>query len=169
MEVSNNLKKQIIIEIFVLLLMASVAVYAYFALGKNNNSTVVNENGIVLVLDDSKVTNLKKLSDGKGLEGDYVRYTITNNNSDMRDLKLIIIPSIKDEKVLENIRVGVNDIYINDLGKLEKVEDGYLLDSFNLSPGVTRNYLFKYWYKLNTDDINYKDDIKFEYKVILDS
>ena len=81
MEVSNNLKKQIIVEIIVLLLMASVAIYAYVAINKNSNSHVVNDNGLVLVLDDSNFTKLDKLSDGEGLEGDYVRYTVTNNNT----------------------------------------------------------------------------------------
>jgi len=168
MEVSNNLKKQIIAEIIVLLLMAGVAIYAYIAIGKTNNSSVVNENGLVLVLDDSSVTELKKLSDGEGLEGDFVRYTITNNNTNMKNLKLVIIPSIDDEAVLSNLRVGVNDLYISDITELEKVKEGYVLDEFDLSPGITRNYLLKYWYKLDTDDNNFNKDIKFEYMVLIE-
>ena len=143
MEVSNNLKKQIIVEIIVLLLMAGVAIYAYVAINKNSSSSVVNDNGLVLVLDDSNFTELEKFSDGEGLEGDYVRYTVTNNNTVMKNLKLVVIPSIDDVKVLNNIRVGINDLYINDLTELEKIGDGYVVDEFDLSPGITRNYLFK--------------------------
>ena len=96
MEVSNNLKKQIIVEIIVLLLMAGVAIYAYVAINKNSSSSVVNDNGLVLVLDDSNFTELEKFSDGEGLERDYVRYTVTNNNTVMKNLKLVVIPSIDD-------------------------------------------------------------------------
>ena len=168
MEVSNNLKKQIIVEIIVLLLMAGVAIYAYVAINKNSSSSVVNDNGLVLVLDDSNFTELEKFSDGEGLERDYVRYTVTNNNTVMKNLKLVVIPSLDDVKVLNNIRVGINDIYINDLTELEKIGDGYVVDEFDLSPGITRNYLFKYWYKLETKDNYYNKDIKFEYKVLIE-
>lgn len=168
MEVSNNLKKQIIAEIIVLLLMAGVAIYAYVAIGKSNNSSVVNENGLVLVLDDSNITELDISSDGEGLEGEYVRYTITNNNTIMKNLKLVVIPSIDDMKVLNNIRVGVNDLYINNLTDLEKIGDGYVLDEFDLSPGITRNYLLKYWYKLDTKKNYFNKDVKFEYRVIIE-
>ena len=168
MEVSNNLKKQIIVEIIVLLLMAGVAIYAYVAINKNSSSSVVNDNGLVLVLDDSNFTELEKFSDGEGLEGDYVRYTVTNNNTVMKNLKLVDSPRIDDVKVLDNIRVGINDLYINDLIELEKIGDGYVVDEFDLSPGITRNYLFKYWYKLETKDNYYNKDIKFEYKILIE-
>ena len=168
MEVSNNLKKQIIVEIIVLLLMASVAIYAYVAINKNSNSHVVNDNGLVLVLDDSNFTKLDKLSDGEGLEGDYVRYTVTNNNTVMKNIKLVVIPSIKEVAILNNIRMSVNDLYINDLTELEKLGDGYVVDEFDLSPGITRNYLFKYWYKLDTKEDYFKRDVKFEYKIVIE-
>lgn len=168
MEVSNNLKKQIIVEIIVLLLMAGVAIYAYVAINENSSSSVVNDNGLVLVLDDSNFTELEKLSDGEGLEGDYVRYTVTNNNTVMKNIKLVVFPSIDDVKVLNNIRIGVNDLYINNLTDLEKIGDGYVVDEFDLSPGITRNYLFKYWYKLDTKKNYYNKDIKFEYKIVIE-
>ena len=168
MEVSSNLKKQIIIEIVVLLLMASVAIYAYVAIDKNSNTSVINENGFVLVLDDSKFSKLLRKSDGEGLESDYVRYTITNNNSIVKNVKLIIEPSLDNDDVLSNIRIGVNDLYVNDFNQLEKTEDGYVVDTFDLLPGITRNYLFKYWYKLDTSDKLYEDDIHFSYDIKID-
>lgn len=168
MEVSSNLKRQIIIEIVVLLLMAAVVIYAYVALGKNSNTSVINENGFVLVLDDSKFSKLLKKSDGEGLQSDYVRYTITNNNSIVKNVKLIIEPSLDNEKVLSNIRIGVNDLYVNDFNQLEKIDEGYVVDTFDLLPGITRNYLFKYWYKLDTDDKLYEDDIRFSYDIKLE-
>lgn len=168
MEVSNNLKKQIIVEIIVLLLMASVAIYAYVAINKNSSSHVVNDNGLVLVLDDSNFTKLDMLSDGEGLEGDYVRYTVTNNNTVMKNIKLVVIPSIKEVAILNNIRMSVNDLYVNDLTEMEKLGNGYLVDEFDLSPGITRNYLFKYWYKLDTKDEYFKRDVKFEYKIVIE-
>lgn len=168
MEVSNNLKKQIIVEIIVLLLMASVAIYAYVAINKNSSSTVVNDSGLVLVLDDSNFTKLDMLSDGEGLEGDYVRYTVTNNNTVMKNIKLVVIPSIKEVAILNNIRMSVNDLYVNDLTEMEKLGDGYVVDEFDLSPGITRNYLFKYWYKLDTKEDYFKRDVKFEYKIVIE-
>lgn len=167
MEVSSNLKKQIIIEIVVLLLMASVAIYAYVAIGKNNTTSVVNENGFVLVLDDSNFSKLLRKSDGEGLQSDYVRYTITNNNSVVKNVKLIIEPSLDNEEILSNVRVSVNDLYVNDFNELQKDKDGYIVDTFDLLPGITRNYLFKYWYKLDTEDKLYEDDIKFNYSIKL--
>lgn len=168
MEVSNNLKKQIIIEIIVLLLMAGVAIYAYVAIGKSGAANVVNQDGLVLVLDDSNFCKLERLSDGKGMEQDFVRYTITNNNNVLKNVKLVVIPSIKDEKILSNIRIGINDLYKVDLTKGEKLDDGYVIDEFTLNPGITRNYLLKYWYKLDSNIKNIDSDVTFEYKVILE-
>ena len=74
MEVSSNLKREIVIEICVLILMAAVIIYAYFAIGNNNNSNVINQDGFVLVLEKNKKNNLDILSDGEGLESDYVKY-----------------------------------------------------------------------------------------------
>lgn len=168
MEVSNNLKKQIIIEIIVLLLMAGVAIYAYIAIGKSGATNVINQDGLVLVLDDSNFSKLERLSDGKGMEQDFVRYTITNNNNVLKNVKLVVIPSIKDEEILSNIRVGINDLYKVDLTKGEKLDDGYVIDEFTLNPGITRNYLLKFWYKLDSNIKNIDNDVTFEYKVILE-
>ena len=168
MEVSNNLKKEIIIEILVLLLMAAVIIYAYFAIGRNNNSNVINSDGFVLVLDRKDKTNLSKLSDGEGLESDYVRYTITNNNSVAKKVKLVIVPETDNNKVLDNVRVGINDLMVNDLTELEKIDKGYVVDEFEISPGYTKNYLFKYWLSLDTDDKLTREEVEFNYEILIE-
>ena len=168
MEVSSNLKKEIVIEICVLILMAAVIIYAYFAIGNNNNSNVINQDGFVLVLDKNKKNNLDILSDGEGLESDYVRYTITNNNSMVKKVKLVIIPDVDNKKVLDNVRIGINDLMVNDLVELEKTDKGYVVDEFEISPGFTRNYLFKYWLSLDSDKDFSKEEIEFSYEIILE-
>lgn len=168
MEVSSNLKKEIIIEILVLLLMAGVVIYAYFAIDSKNSSNVINNNGFVLVVDKNKNTALEKLSDGQGLEGDYIRYTITNNNSVVKKVKLVIQPSIKDTKYLDHVRIGINDLMVNNLTELEKVDKGYIVDEFEISPGFTRNYLFKYWLNLDTDDKLVKENVQFNYEILIE-
>lgn len=168
MEVSNNLKKEIIIEILVLLLMAGVIIYAYFAISNNNKSNVINENGFVLVLDKNKNNNLAILSDGEGLESDYVRYTITNNNSKAKKVKLVIVPDVHNKNILDKVRIGINDLMVNNLVELEKVDQGYIVDEFEISPGFTRNYLFKYWLSLDSDTNFVKEDIEFNYKILIE-
>ena len=168
MEVSSNLKKEIVIEICVLILMAAVIIYAYFAIGNNNSSNVINQDGFVLVLDKNKKNNLDILSDGEGLESDYVRYTITNNNSMVKKVKLVIIPDVDNKKVLDNVRIGINDLMVNDLVELEKIDKGYVVDEFSISPGFTRNYLFKYWLSLDSDKDFSKEEIEFSYEIILE-
>ena len=49
MEVSKQLKKQIIIEIFALLFLIGVIIYAIYAISFNENN-IMNQNGMVLVI-----------------------------------------------------------------------------------------------------------------------
>lgn len=168
MEVNNTLKKQIITEIVLLVLLAMVVIYAFTVIQKNNKTSVYTQDGFVVSIDDSKIKKLEVLSDGKGLETDYARYTLTNNNESAKNCKLILKPSSKDQEALEHVRIGLNDLFVMNVMELEKYNDGYIIDEFQISPGYTRNYLFKYWYDLETkEDISNKN-ITFEYEFILE-
>lgn len=168
MEVNNTLKKQIITEIFLLILLAMVVIYAFTVIQKNNKTSVYTQDGFVVSIDDSKIKKLEVLSDGQGLETDYVRYTLTNNNETVKSCKLIVKPSSKDKKTLEHVRIGLNDLFVMNVAELEKYNDGYIVDEFEISPGYTRNYLFKYWYDSDTKEDISKKNITFEYEFILE-
>lgn len=168
MEVSNVLKKEMILEIMVLLLMASVIIYVYFTIDKTSHSNVTSKDGFVLVLEKTKDNHLEILSDGEGLENSYIRYTITNNNEVVKNVKLIIVPKVDNEEVLNYVRVGINNMMVNNLVELEKNDKGFIVDQFMISPGYTRNYLFKYWFSLGTDKKYIKEEIDFEYEIIIE-
>ena len=86
----------------------------------------------------------------------------------VKKVKLVIIPDVDNKKVLDNVRIGINDLMVNDLVELEKTDNGYVVDEFEISPGFTRNYLFKYWLSLDTDKSFEKEDISFNYEIILE-
>lgn len=168
MEVNNTLKKQIITEIFLLVLLAMVVVYAFTVIQKNNKTSVFTQDGFVVSIDDSKAKKLQVLSDGQGLETDYIRYTLTNNNDSVKNCKLIVKPSSKDQSTLEHVRIGLNDLFVMNVMELEKYNDGFIVDEFEISPGYTKNYLFKYWYDLETKEDVSKKNVTFEYEFILE-
>lgn len=168
MEVNNNLKKQIISEIFLLIILAMVVVYAFTVIQKNNKTSVFARDGFVVSVDDSNLKKLEVLSDGQGLETNYVRYTLTNNNAEAKKCKLVLKPSLENEDVLEHIKMGLNDLFVVNVLELEKYGDGYIIDEFNIGPGYTRNYLFKYWFDLETSEDISKNKITFDYEFILD-
>ena len=57
---------------------------------------------------------------------------------------------------------------VNNLVELEKNDKGFIVDQFMISPGYTRNYLFKYWFSLGTDEKYIKEEIDFEYEIIIE-
>lgn len=168
MVVSKQLSKQIFIEILALLFLIGVIIYAVFAIDKSNQNNISSQDGFVIVLDDEKNGELVVSSDGEGLETEGVTYTITNNNSDKRTYKVVIIPSVLDEEVLKQVRVSINDLYVENLTELERYNGGYVLTTNSLGAGYTKIHLFKYWYKLDTSKDIADTKIDFEYKLVIE-
>lgn len=166
MEVSKELKRQILLEVLVLLFLVGVIIYALFAIVKNSENKVSSVDGMVVVLDDSKYKGLEISSDGKGLERDGITYTVTNNNSDVVKYKVVLVPNVHDDDVLKLVRVGVDDIYTYNLTDLERDNGGYVVTSFKLRPGYTKIHLIKYWYKNGSDSKQVDEKLKFEYRLV---
>ena len=164
MKASNVLKKYIIVEIIALLFLLFSIIYCIFVLNRNANSDIKTKDGLVLVLDDSKHPTLEAKSDGEGLSGEGTTYAITNNNTTSKKYQILIIPVKEDEKTLSNIRVSIDNSYIYDLTELDKIGDGYVLRTFELKPGYTKNHVIKVWYRYDTNESNIKD-IKFKYDI----
>lgn len=167
MIVSKQLKKQMIIEILALLFLIAVIIYTIFAINKGGSSKVTNVEGMVFVVDNYyKKMNLEASSDGMGLETKGVNCTVTNNNANLKEYKIVLIPNIKDEDILKQIRVSTDDIYIESLTDLEKDNNGYVVMSHNLGAGYTKVHLIKLWYKLETDKNILDKKINFTYKLV---
>jgi len=166
MVVSEQLKKQIIIEILALIFLIGVIIYAVFAIHKSKDNKITSIQGMVIVIDDEKMKDITKGSDGEGLERDGVKYTVTNNNSSEVSYDLVIIPSINDEKVLSHIRVSTDDLYVSTLTELPRSEGGYVLSSYTLKPGFTKIHLIKAWYMLDSTEDILKQNVVFEYRLV---
>lgn len=169
MEVNKKLTKQIVVELGMLLFLFAVIIYAFFAIQKSNNNNVSSVDGMVTVLDESNLNKLVAVSDGEGLEGSGATYTITNNNDKEKKYQIVIFPNIHNEETLKQIRVSINDVYINTLTELERYQGGYIINEDSLGSGYTKRYLIKLWYKLDTDKKYADEDIKFEYRLNLDN
>ena len=115
-------------------------------------------------LGDSKFEKLSPKSDGAGLESLGSAYTITNNNSDEKEYNIVISSNNHNEKVLSQIKVAIDDLYVYNLTDLERSNGGYILRTYKLKPGYTKNHIIKAWYKQDTDESLIKD-IKFEYRI----
>jgi len=158
--------KQIIIEILALIFLIGVIIYAVFAIHKSKDNKITSIQGMVIVIDDEKMKDITKGSDGEGLERDGVKYTVTNNNSSEVSYDLVIIPSINDEKVLSHIRVSIDDLYVSTLTELPRSEGGYVLSSYTLKPGFTKIHLIKAWYMLDSTEDILKQNVVFEYRLV---
>lgn len=166
MVVSEQLKKQIVLEILALIFLIAVIIYAVFAIDKSQQNNIMSQDGLVLVLDDTKFKKLEDVSDGEGLSNPGTTFTVTNNNSESFTYKIIAVPSVKDEKVLKQIRVSSDDVYIEDLTSLKKSNGGYVVSTNTLDAGYTKIHLFKYWFKLDTSDKLVDSEVEFSYKVV---
>lgn len=164
MKASEVLKKHIVIEIIALLLLIFSICYCLFALNRNAKSNVQTKDGLVLVLDDSNHPELSPKSEGVALSEKGTTYTITNNNSTNKEYKIIIIPDNSNPESLPYLKVAIDDIYVSDLTSLEKYKDGYILRTYSLKAGYTKNHLIKIWYKTDTKESLIKD-IKFKYDI----
>jgi hypothetical protein len=164
MVVNKQLQKQIILEIGALVILLASIVYAIFAIN-NNGDQVLNEDGMVMVLDDASFKALESLSDGEGLNGDGIKYTVTNNNDVEASYKLILKVN-EDDAILESLRVGADDLFIDDLLNLAKYEDGYIVSNYTLKPGFTKIHTVKMWYKLDVDHTIAVDTIDYSLELV---
>lgn len=165
MEVSKKIKKMIIFEFIALLFLIGVIVYSIFAIQKSNNNKVSSENGMVMVLDDSKYQELSSMSDGKGLETDGVTYTVTNNNDYTVTYKVVVVPDVHDDNVLKQVRISTDDLYIQNLIELDRMSGGYVITEHTLEPGYTKVHLIKNWYKLDSNEEVLATEIDFDYRL----
>lgn len=166
MEVSKQLRKQIVIEVIALLFLVAVIIYAFFAIDKAQENKVSSIDGMVIVVDDTKSKTTEILSDGAGLETEGTTYTVTNNNRKTISYKLVIVPDEHDENILKQLRISTDDLYVENLTDLERYNGGYVLTTHTLEPGYTKIHLVKSWYKLEAKDMKLADNVKFEYKLI---
>jgi hypothetical protein len=164
MIVSKHLQKQIILEIGALIIFIGSIIYAFFAIS-NDGSNVLDQDGMVLVLDDEKFKAIESLSDGEGLSSEGIKYNVTNNNDFAVTYKLILkIDENKD--VLKYIRVGTDDLYIDDVLDLVPYDGGYIVSSGSLRPGYTKIHTIKLWYKLDADDNVVSDNINYSIDLV---
>ena len=166
MVVSDQLKKQIIIEVLALLFLIGVIVYAWFAIHKSNQTNVTSQEGMVIVIDDEKMKTFEKHSDGESKDIVGAKYTVTNNNKESVEYDLIVVPDVNDDTTLDSIRVSVDDLYISSLSELPRKDGGYVISSYTLKPGYTKIHLIKAWYKLNTPDSVIKNQPSFKYRLV---
>ena len=166
MKASNILKRQIIFEIIALLVLCGSITYAIFAIKKSDRNEIASYNGVVTVLDDSKYKAPKRSSDGVGLDTDGVTFTVTNNRSEKVKYRLLISPNIHDSKILDELRIGLDDVYILTLKDLEREAGWYVLDLRELDAGYTKIHTIKFWFNINSE-IESNSDIKFKVKISL--
>lgn len=166
MVVSKQLKKQIFIEVIALLFLLGVIIYAAFAIKKSNENKITSIDGMVIVIDDSQIKDMRSLSDGEGLEEKGTTYTVTNNNSYPVTYKVVLVPNVHDENVLKQVRVSTDDLYVESLTDLERLNGGYVIATSTLDPGFTKIHLVKNWYKLDTKEDVLERKISFEYRLV---
>ena len=163
MKAAKIIKKRILIETISLLFLIVCIIYSSITIKKSNASTVENNNNFVAVIDENKYNSeLKKLSDGEGLQQDGIIYAVTNNNKKDKTYNILIKP---DTEKIDNIKISVDDIYIFNLNELEKKDDYYILFTNTLEAGYTKRHIIKSWYK-KIDNI---DTEKVKYTIKLDT
>lgn len=166
MEVKKQLNKQIVIEVIALFFLFIVIIYGIVAINVSDRNQISSQDGMVLVLDETNFKGLDISSDGEGLNSKGITYTITNNNKNRIEYKVVIKPNITDEDILKYIKVGVDDIEVNSLTDLEKIDEGYVITDNKLRSGFTKIHLFKYWFSLDAPEDVLNKKISFEYDVV---
>lgn len=165
MEVNKQLRKQIVIEVFALGFLVFAIMYGIFAIGKDN-STVFSQDGMVIVYDTENFKAIESFSDGEGLNTDGIKYTVTNNNTKEYGYKLVLYVN-EEDKLLENIRVGIDDLYVEDLLDLDRyTSDSYILTETTLEAGYTRIHNIKMWYKLDVDQTIADKEIDYRLELV---
>lgn len=167
MTASKTLKKQIIIEIIALLILVAAIIYSSFAISKSNSNKISSHDGLVIILNDKEFEKLSSLSDGAGLNTNGLTYTITNNNPEEKEYKIVIYPNSNNQNTLDSIKISLDDMEILNLNELERYDGGYVLTTYKLQSGYTKIHLIKSWYKLDIDKKNIDENIKFDFKTVL--
>ncbi len=162
MTVNNVLKKQIIIEIVALLFLVFSICYAFMAINKGKGEKVAQYQGFVSVLDDSKLKTFKYLSNGEGVNQEGITYTVTNNNKDKANYKVVVTPNINDSDILDKVRVGIDNLYVFDLTEKEKYGNGYVIIDNELDAGYTKVHSIKIWFSEEVKENN----LVFDYMLI---
>lgn len=167
MKAIKIIKKRIFIESISLLFLLFCVVYSSVTIKKSSGSNIQDTNNFIAVVDDKEYNpELKVLSDGEGLSEDGITYAVTNNNKEDKSYSILINTSEIDSKIIDNIKISVDDIYIFNLNELEKKDNYYVLFSDTLKAGYTKRYIIKSWYKLNSEITN---NIRVNYSFKLDT
>lgn len=166
MKASNILKKQIIIEVLALFVLLGSIIYAIYAIKKSDRNEIASYDGVVTVLDDSKFQMPKRTSDGVGFDTNGVTFTVTNNRNETINYKFLFLTNVHDNTVLDNIKIGLDDVYILHLADLDRENGWYVLDERVLDAGYTKIHSVKIWYDLNST-MDLPTDIQFKYKISL--
>ncbi len=162
MVVNNVLKRQIFFEILALLFLVFSICYAFAAINKGQANKVADYKGFVSVLDDTKVKGIQYLSNGEGLNQEGITYTVTNNNKQNETYKVVIEPSLRDDKILSKVRIGIDDLYVYELSDLEKIGNGYVIITNNLEAGYTKVHNIKIWF---SDEVP-ENNLTFDYTLV---
>ena len=166
MKASKILKRQIVIEILALLFLILAVTYSVFTIKKSEENKISSFDGMVSVIDNSSMSDMAIKSDGEGLNGEGTIYTITNNNPEAKKYQIIMVPKIHNTKVINQIKIGIDDIYIKELNKLDRNNGGYIIVTGTLNPGYTKSYLIKAWYKKGTTEDVESKNVDFDYRII---
>ena len=118
-------------------------------------------------MDDSKFVLPKRTSDGVGFNTDGVTFTVTNNRKEKVNYKFLFLPNIHDNSVLDNMKIGLDDVYILHLADLDRENGWYVLDERELNAGYTKIHSVKIWYDINSK-MDLPTDIQFKYKISLE-
>ena len=164
MNASKILKKHIIIEIIALFFLIGSLLYAYLMIQKSNQD-VKEQDGMVIVLDDSSLKTVEPHSDGVGFQTAKITCTVTNNNKEKKEYKIIVNPKMKNNEMLKHIKVGIDGLYAYSLKDLEKTEKGYILTTNVLDQGFTNVHIFQYWLDSSTNTKISAEDIDFTYSL----
>jgi len=167
MEVSRQLKKQIILELGLLILFVGVTIYGIVAINDNTSNAIKSQDGMLMVIDDSKFKGIEVLSDGEALLNDGVTLTVTNNNKSTKKYKIVVFPNIHNEDILQYIRLSTDSINTKNLVDLDRYNGGYIVLEFQLDPGYTKIHLIKTWYDLEIGD-NYNKNTELEYQLVVE-
>ena len=166
MKASNILKRQIIMEVLALFVLMGSIIYAIYAIRKSDRNEIASYDGVVTVLDDSKFESPKRTSDGVGFDSNGVTFTVTNNRDTRVEYKFLFLPNVHDDTVLNNMKIGLDDVYILHLEDLDRENGLYVLDERALDAGYTKIHSVKIWYDLNSK-MDLPTDIQFKYKISL--
>ena len=89
-----------------------------------------------------------------------------SNNNDKEVSYKLILKVNEEEAILESLRVGADDLFIDDLLNLAKYEDGYIVGNYTLEPGYTKIHNVKMWYRLDVDHTIAVDTVDYSLELV---